>query len=131
MKKAPSERGWAILQRYVLERAKRIGPDGDLADDEKADQLQQAADDAQALLQDPKFQKLRLQGLDEVVQGFADWLNLDPAGPNYEKELAGIHQRTAARYWELFRPEALIHEAKEQLKKLETKEGPDGGRKKR
>lgn len=119
MTASASHRGWQILARLVLERAGATGPDRDLTEDEKAEALEQAAEDARVLLKDKRFQALRLQGLEAVVADFAEWLDLDPTTPNYERELAGIHRRASSRYWELFRPEMIIKEAKDQAKKRE------------
>lgn len=123
--KRPSERGWEILAQFVQERAKQHGPDGDLADDEKVDELAAAADDARKILKDRSFQRLRLQGLGDIVQDFVAWLQLDPAGRMYQQELLGIHMRASGRYWELFRPEMVIAEAREKKKKQEKQEDLD------
>jgi hypothetical protein len=118
----PSERGWDILARFVQERAKRQGPDGDLADEEAEEALQEAAGDARRLLQDKGYQRLRLQALEETVGDFAAWLALDPAHPNFERELVGLHLRAAPRYWEMFRAEAVIAEDAERRKRRNKEE---------
>jgi hypothetical protein len=124
MKKRPSQRGWEILFQYVKGMSGRSGQDGDLADDERADAQAAAAESARRLLKDPAYQRLRLEGLQEVVEDFVMWLQLDPAGPHYERELSGIHSRASSRYWALFRPEEIIYEAK-QVKNKKEKEASD------
>lgn len=113
MKTRASERGWDILFRYVQARARPgpANPEADPAPDETEERLEAQAEAARKLLKDPAFQRLRLEALEEIVSDFAAWLGLDPSGPNYDRELRGIHLRAAPRYWALFRPEEIIGDA--------------------
>ena len=126
MNKSASGRSWDILAAMVQERAKRQGPDGDLVDADRGEELEAAASYAKSLLRDKRFMAMRLKGIEKVVEDFAAWLSLDPAHPTYQRDLLGLHMRAAPRYWEIYWPEALIHEETEQRNKSKKEERPGG-----
>lgn len=123
-----SARGWELLAQLVLERSKRLGPDGDLADDEKAEELDDVAEGTRKLLNLPAFQRLRLKGMEAIANDFVAWLEMNPLGANYDRELKELHIQAASRYWELFRPEMVIKEARDaQRRRAERKEEVHAG----